>query len=332
MVMKDRPFLDLRLEDFDRLRDRWDKLLTASVTDVPFLTWEWQSSWWETFGHHCRLLLLGFYSAEELIGVAPLMVKDRVVQFIGSELSDYLDILVLPGWEEEVCERLMDFLAEAGDWWEEIQLHCFPSDTPVAPVLVKAAKKRGLKARMHQEEVCPSLPLPANWEDLLKLLSKKQRHEIRRKLRRLSGEGEVKLELVRDTADFKSALARFVTLHQSSKGPVSLFEDARNLVFFREMGRAFFVRGWLDLGFLVLNGQRVASFFSLCYNHRIYYYQSGYDPQFASLSVGVGALAYYLKFAIESGVKEFDFLRGSEAYKYRWGAKDSPILLVEIGK
>ena len=54
-------------------------------------------------------------------------------------------------------------------------------------------------------------------------------------------------------------------------------------------------------------------------------YNSGYDPEFSSFSVGLVSKAMCLQWAIEHGKSSVDFLRGNEAYKYDLGARDQQV-------
>jgi len=74
--------------------------------------------------------------------------------------------------------------------------------------------------------------------------------------------------------------------------------------------------------FLRLGGRRVASVLCFRAGDELLLYNSGYDPLFAGLSVGLLSKALALKRAIDLGSKRFDFLRGAERYKYELGAQD----------
>jgi CelD/BcsL family acetyltransferase involved in cellulose biosynthesis len=54
-------------------------------------------------------------------------------------------------------------------------------------------------------------------------------------------------------------------------------------------------------------------------------YNSGFDPRFRSLSVGLMCKVLSLKDAIEKGCKNYDFLKGAETYKYRLGGREVPL-------
>ena len=78
----------------------------------------------------------------------------------------------------------------------------------------------------------------------------------------------------------------------------------------------------LRLSFLELGGVRVAACASFDYRDEYLLYNSGYDPAYSHLSVGFVGKALSIKDAIGRGRKSFDFLRGSERYKYHLGGTD----------
>ena len=96
--------------------------------------------------------------------------------------------------------------------------------------------------------------------------------------------------------------------------------------FFRAMAYALQPPGWLQLAFIEVDGQKAASMLNFDYGDAILVYNSGYDPQrHAHLSPGIVLLTYCIQHAVELGRARFDFLRGDEPYKYRFGAKDTKV-------
>ncbi len=77
-------------------------------------------------------------------------------------------------------------------------------------------------------------------------------------------------------------------------------------------------RGWLRLYTLFAARRPVASVYGVVHGGKFLYYQSGYDPAWASKSVGLVLLARTVQDAYAEGSTEFDFLRGNEAYKAQW--------------
>jgi CelD/BcsL family acetyltransferase involved in cellulose biosynthesis len=101
--------------------------------------------------------------------------------------------------------------------------------------------------------------------------------------------------------------------------------------FFREICRTAFAAGWLQLAFIEVNGQRTAAMLNFDYQNQILVYNSGYDPeQYAALSPGIVLLSHCIQNAIERGRSRFDFLRGDEEYKFRFGAVETTIHEVTI--
>ena len=78
--------------------------------------------------------------------------------------------------------------------------------------------------------------------------------------------------------------------------------------------------GWLQLAFLEMGGRKIAAYLNFDYAGHIWVYNSGMDFNYRELSPGWVLLAYLLKWANENQRAAFDFMRGDEEYKYRFGA------------
>jgi len=314
-------------EAFLPLREEWNRLLVGSPSDTIFLTWEWQSLWWECFGRGHQLLLLTARHEEELVGIAPLFYADEgIIHLVGgTEISDYLDIIALSGYEREVWSAFLTYLLEECSW-DILDLHNLPGASPTREVLFSLKEKYGLKVAVSLEHVCPLISLPQTWEGYLQMLDKKQRHELRRKLRKAQREAQVDWYLVSEDADLASEMEMFLDLHQRSSAHKEQFMDQTMQRFFKAMAQSTFEAGWLRLGFILINGLKMASLLCFDYDDSILLYNSGYDPErYRALSPGVLATAHCIEEAIQQKKRVFDFLRGSEEYKYRFGAQDTEV-------
>jgi CelD/BcsL family acetyltransferase involved in cellulose biosynthesis len=177
------------------------------------------------------------------------------------------------------------------------------------------------------------IPLPAGWEAYLTLLDKKQRHEIRRKMRRIESEAETRWQLAQNPATLDADIDEFIRLHRKSNPEKDAFMDEKMVGFFREMCSVAFGAGWLNLAFITVNDAVAASMLNFDYDNQILVYNSGYDPdQYAALSPGIVLLSYCIRHAIENGRQRFDFLRGDEDYKFRFGAQRTTIHNVFMSK
>ncbi len=173
------------------------------------------------------------------------------------------------------------------------------------------------------------------FEAYLGTLGKKERHEIRRKVRRAEAAGEVRLE---DSEDPLADLPAFIDLHQKRWGEKGLFPPTvggdQSRLLFRRLFELFGVDGPIRLSFLTVGGRRIAAGVAIESGDGVLYYNAGVDPDARDLSPGVVLVAKLMERAIEGGCRRLDFLRGDESYKYEWGAVDEPIqrLLVRRGR
>ncbi len=169
------------------------------------------------------------------------------------------------------------------------------------------------------------MPLPGSWDAYLATLSKKDRHELRRKLRRLGGAGDVAFREVASTEGLDAAMDDFLRLHRESREDKADFMNAHMEEFFRQVITCFVGSGMGKLFFLDVNAVRTAAVFCFDYEGRRLLYNSGYDLRYSHLSVGLLLKAMTIENAIEAGMTCYDFLRGNEPYKYDLGGIDSPI-------
>lgn len=321
---------------FTALAEEWDAVAARGVTDTPFQTLAYQESWWRHLHpENGRLHTIAVREENNnLIAIAPLYLINGVLNFNGCvEETDYLDIIAAPehveaGWTA-VFETLMqpDFPE-----WRTVKLCNIPEASPSIPILHKIAEKYKIKSVEDLFEVCPIIPLPATFDEYLSSLDSKQRREVKRKLRRAHG-ADAKLVIIGPEDDLDRAVDDFLTLLQKSTFEKrDWLHDGRRAIF-HETAQAAMKAGTLQLMFIEIEQKRAAALFNFDYKNRIFVYNSGLDPEaFGPLSLGVVLTAKAIEWAIEHGRSEFDFLRGNETYKYRFGAKDTNILRITLKK
>ena len=114
----------------------------------------------------------------------------------------------------------------------------------------------------------------------------------------------------------------FLKLFTLSRTEKANFMTARMESFFRALAEAMAEIRLLRFGMIKLGTLPVSMIMCFDYNDSMYLYNSAYDPQYNSLSVGVLCKTLYLKESIEKGKKKFDFLKGDEPYKYHIGGRE----------
>jgi len=256
---------------------------------------------------------------------------ERVVRLVGGvAVADYLNIIAPAGRECEAWAAVLAYWAGRAADWDVLDLHSLP---PAAATSARYAAAAHGTVWWGVEETCPALALPAAWDDYLAALGKKDRHELRRKLRRAESYPDpLTWQTVNKGPELAAALETFIALHRRSDEAKARFMTPVMEAFFHRLLAAFAATGRLEVATLYADAHPVAAYLSFREAARLLLYNSGYDPRYGGYNTGFALLVYRIRRAIEEGVQTFDFLRGDERYKYDLGAQDQFIYRVIIRK
>jgi CelD/BcsL family acetyltransferase involved in cellulose biosynthesis len=316
---------------FDLLRTDWEDLEERAAEDNIFLTHLWQHAWWSDLGAG-QLDIVTFRDTGRLVGLAPTYQENvggfPALRFGGGlEVSDYLGMLVEPGYERAVGRAFLERCLE----WPGLVLdfHFLRADGVTVRALTAAARDMDRRYIEEEEEVSPFIELPGDWEAYLATLNKKNRHELRRKRRRLEDAGGwTTAETSAESLDID--LEVFFDLHAKSSRAKQDFLTDEVKVFFRHISRHLQNSGWLSLRTLVHEGRPQAAVLGFVYRGKLLLYNSGYDPAPNALSPGFVLMTEEVRLALEEGLSEVDFLRGDEKYKYALGARDQRLVRLTV--
>ncbi|MEX0762612.1 MAG: GNAT family N-acetyltransferase [Dehalococcoidia bacterium] len=310
-------------ETFDSLAQRWPELLEKRSEPTFFETPAWQQTWWKEFGDRAQLKLLTVASDDGTLKMlAPFMVNDGVASFLGgTDLVDYHDFISMGNAYPHCLDAVLRAVGEDSNI-RSIHLYSVPEDSPTLECFENVAGAAGWQVNTEEEDVAPRLQLPAAWDDYLAGLSKKNRHELRRKLRRLEAAGDVQYMELTEPDAITPAMDDFMALHRMSTPDKAEFMTGDRERFFRKAVCALAEENIARLCFIELDGQRVATSVSFVMDGVKYLYNSGYDPEHRQLSVGLLNHVYNIRLSIEQGLRIFDFMRGDEPYKYHLGGED----------
>ncbi|NUQ60041.1 MAG: GNAT family N-acetyltransferase [Anaerolineales bacterium] len=330
------------LDNFDQINaGEWNGLLKESVSDTPFSRHEYQKLWWERRGggewKDARLVLIAARENEKLIGIAPLFIAEYenrpALLLNGSiEISDYLDLIVRADDHSRFLSGLLDFLASSPALsWSRLDWYNLPDDSPTLAALKAESATRGWT---HREEIyrpTPRIALNGSFDDYLSRIEKKQRHEIRRKMRRAAeSDLNVRFVLVERSADIEPELNAFFDLMTHDPGKAQFLHPAMREQM-TDILRAAHNEGYLWLGFLEIDGVKTAASLNFDYNGKLWGYNSGVSRAHMELSPGWVLLGHTIQWCCENNRHEFDFMRGDEEYKYRFGGANRFVMRVESG-
>ncbi len=316
-------------ESFTSLLSLWNSLKHNLKWSSIFILPCWLEAWWQAFGVEAKLCLLAVRRGGKIIGIAPLLIRGETASIVGSaNVCDYLDFIVAPGAESDFFTVLLDDLRQKGI--NRLDLRPLRPDSTVLTHLIIIAQNKGCGVLCLEDGVSVELCLPSTWGEYLAILPQKQRHELRRKLRRLWEAGDVDYCCNSDGYKVRCLTDTFLKLFPLSREEKADFMTAEMASFFRSLATAMAETGLLKYGILKLNQTVVSIIMTFDYLDSMYLYNSAYDPEYGHLSVGLLSKALCIKECIERGKKRFDFLQGGEPYKYRLGGIESPLYSCQI--
>ena len=281
----------------------------------------WLNAWWQSFGQGFEQLVLVAREESRIIGIAPLKTSGGAASFIGdNSVCDYLDFITLPGKEDCFAGALLDYLS--AHQVKSLVLETLRPGSVAGHNVVEEAKRRGRSTLCQLIDVSSELELPNTWEDYLATLEGKQRREAERKLRQMGSLAEVRLAVLRDNEAGKDDLSLFFRMMVDSRRDKAMFLTQEMRLYFARVVAAMSLYGMLRLAFLDVGAARVAGILYFEDDARIYLYNSGYIPQYASMDAGLVSKLFCIRQAISEHKQVFDFMKGPEVYKARLGGRE----------
>lgn len=296
------------------LVDSWDDVPVVLRPVAPFTGPFPTASFLEAWRSHHTSSDVRTPIAVTATAAVPLWIDRGVVRFAGeADLTDYHSPL---GASVDECVMLISqhFLDRP------FSFDSLPREAlePLASALASA----GVAFTTRPHDATLVIDLPAGHEAWLASLPKKYRHEHRRKRRRfIDTLGEPLLERRTDPEAFEA----FVTMHRSSRADKGDFMTERMERFFRSL----ITDSDASIDLMTVAGSPVAAAFSFVEPEALYLYNSAYAEDASDASPGIVLLALMIERSIDEGLQRFDFLKGDEPYKYRLGAVDRPLTVLE---
>lgn len=314
----------------DLLRS-WESILEKDVESGVFATPSWLKVWWETLSGK-ELLIAVLLDEDGPVAVFPAckcVDEPGLLSLLGGEdVTDQQVPVCVPGREVESLEFFCDWAFSEGGF-TTLRLHSVSASTRWPNLIAGLAATRGWTFHGEQVDVSPAIVLPDSFDDYLASLDGHDRHEIRRKRRRLNEAGEVVVRRAHHLG-WEEDLAAFFSFHRKAPGPKADFFTPERERFFRRLAADLFLIGTARLDMLDLDGVPVAATFSYDYRGALELYNSAFEPDLYKLAPGMVLIGYLIENAIEEGKHTFDFLRGDERYKMRFGPDPRPVYKVEL--
>lgn len=325
---------------FTAIRAEWQSLF-ASAGCSPFLSWEWMSTWFSHFGENKTPVLLKSYEGDDLIAILPMYIEStsflrmpfKQLSLVGTGQggADYLGLIVRRQDADRATTAFLQFIQME----LKVDLTRLDNLDSRSPLVRQAEAAVSISSRLIRhtnsvESICPRIDLSNGWVAVL--CKCKRKSNFKRRLKRLEQYDGFEFRSVTEPSELAPAFERFLALHNSrweNRGGSELGGHPRLISFQRKLVSALSGSGLIRFDELWVEGACRSSVYALENSGTFYYYNSGYDADYANLSVGLVLIGMSVKHAIERGNTVYDFLRGDEAYKFDWA--NGTTNLVSVG-
>jgi CelD/BcsL family acetyltransferase involved in cellulose biosynthesis/glycosyltransferase involved in cell wall biosynthesis len=314
------------------LAREWSALWERCPSSTPFQRPEWLLSYASTLcdGASARPWALALRRDGELVALLPLVTRQeaqqsaqgetsRTVTLLGDGISDYLDLIARPDDAELAAVRFLELLGARAAQGEIVLLDSLRGDSP----LLTAPGPGDVLDEVFPRDPSPVISLAGKVDPLPDVT----RHRLRRQLRRSAALGSIEfgqapgaLEL----AEWLEVLFRLHSARWAERGEPGVLRAPELRAFYRQAILRLAAAGLARLYGVRIAGQPAAAALVLRDTRTLYMYIGGFDPAYAAASPGTLVIGYAIDCARSERVAEIDFLRGTEAYKYRFGAEDRP--------
>lgn len=318
----------LRIDRIDDLaaarhvRDEWNRL--AAEAGNVFATWEWASTWWRHYGRDGHLAVAavpgpgGGYRV-----VLPLVTQRRgpvrIARFIGHGTADELGPVCAPEDRPTAARALRRTLTDTG-CHVLLAEHLTPAEDWATL----------LDGTILRREGFPLARSPGGWDAYVATRSQNWRKQHGRIERRLRRDHELRFRLAHDPGRLDADIDDLVSLHRMRWPHGSEFLD--HVAFHRDLAHTALRQGWLRLWFLDLDGEPAACSYGFRFARIESGFVDGRDQRFERQSVGTTLQVHTIREALAGGAREYRFLRGDEAYKYRFSTDDPQLLTIGVGQ
>jgi len=314
----------------NRLCDSWNELLSRTDYANIQLTHEWLSTWWEVFGDNEKLFLITVNDGNKIAGIAPLIITKviskagfelRKLTFLGDGLTDYHDLLIANERRKEILQTFLTFIFKDEKNWDAIHFRNIRGDSPNLPILRDFLRDTSLTFTERVNIKAPYISIDCDWPKYYGALGRNIKSDMRRRLNCLAKMGKAEFVRLHETDNVMNILHIIKSIHvkcRQAKGEISWYTDEKRLRFVSLILERFGDRKWLDIVFLKLNDRIVAYYLGFVYDNVVYFWNTGFDPEFSRVSPGKLLLHHWIKDSFAAGYREFDFMVGQEPYKFQW--------------
>jgi CelD/BcsL family acetyltransferase involved in cellulose biosynthesis len=303
------------VEDIAAIADDWDALADA-MDAGPFVRPGWFRAWASAFAPDAAPGALCVRRDGRLAGVL-CVVSGRGA--IKSPTNWHT-----PAYGPVACDA--DAARELGRAAVErapsvLDVSFLDPDGPFAQAALDAAGAGRRRVIARPVLRSPYVDLEGDFESFQATLDSKFKREAKRRRRKLEEEGQVTLSFEDGRTDLDRLLDEgFAVEHSGWKAErgTAIAQSPETDRFYRDVAAWAAERGWLQLGFVRLDGRPIAFAYSLVLAGTVHVVKVGFDAELRRYAPGTILTGAAIERAYEQGQARYDFLGAEDRYKLDW--------------
>lgn len=322
-------FSNASSDDLDSLTAAWKRLVDSGRYAEPFFQPYWFKAFTNSFTNTGKCTLLTVYNQEELVGILPLMIRNRMfggmpVQTLASLSGIHscrFDFIVETNHQDEIVQHAWSTLRREPSW-DAIEIFNVPEDGAFYKIM-ELAEKDDYPTAQWSTLHSPYLDLPGNNVDPFEYCPPKYKHyrkRLRGSRRKLEEHG--RLQFVRTSEFCESVFSKFLALESSGwkgKNGGAIACDPRTVEFYRNALVSAGSAGHIRITSMVVDNRTIAMDLGLLTNKRFYCSPKvAYDERFSRYSPGHVLNQQVISELVDDGVERYDFLGPRAHHKYIW--------------
>ena len=306
----------------------WNSLLNES-TSTPFQTYEWITNYIKHFLPNEKLLLLLAYSGDELVGIAPLrklvqkkwkLLTQKKIIFLDEVFSEYCDLITGSDFTENVVEAFLNYIFTNYPDIYRIDLRDIPLESKTEIAL---NKMNNILLSNFKGEKYLYINSTTSHQKYLSNFGKKTLLTMKNKESKISNLNVEYVYADKAEENHIALLSRLNKKRIEKNGSISFFSSETNYKFLSDLVKEFNKSNITHLSYCLCRNEIISLYLCFCHFNKLYFFISGFDTKYESYSLGSIHLFKIIEYCFKNNIAKFDFLRGSDKYKYRYHPKET---------
>ncbi len=313
-----------RFDQFTKLEESWNKLISTGSNEVPFTTFEWFYSWWKAFGEKNNMLILIIKEGDDVVAIAPFMKTSVKLCMIPVSAISFMDSfhagrmgIIMNADKPEIMRLLLSYLRTHHAAHNVLLFNPIEKNSLTDRIIKTALNRENFMLKEAKSDFSPYIPISGTWEQYLGGRSRNFRHKLNRisNLFIKTGGYEIVLSTTPAGLDDVFDISRRTWKYGEK---TAIANNPLNMRFYRILAQTMAEKNWLKIWVLKLRGKPIAFQYALDYKNRIFGLKIGFDQAYEKLSPSKFLAKHIIQYCFEKGYAEFDMIGKNDSYKMDW--------------